>query len=328
MAWHDRDYNRTSSQPSGGFGGGSGGGIRFGMGGFSWSSATGMLLIANIAVFFVDMMTTGRGENFGPVKAMAAFSYDQAIGHFQVWRFFTYQFLHADITHILFNMVGLYSFGPLVENYLGSRRYLAFYLICGLAGAALYLLFLMTGILGISSASVLVGASGSIMGLLAGAAIIAPPNTQAMLMIPPVPVKLRTLAYILLAVSAFVALTRGNNAGGEAAHLGGILMGFFLIKRSGLLNFADAGARRSGSGPRAPRDMGDFGPASGTSGSQRMTFAQKVANYRQERARKQQEAMEKEIDRILIKVKEKGLHSLTDSEKATLQRETERKRGQ
>jgi len=59
-----------------------------------------------------------------------------------------------------------------------------------------------------------------------------------------------------------------------------------------------------------------------------MTFAQKVANYRQERARKQQEAMEKEIDRILIKVKEKGLHSLTDSEKATLQRETERKRGQ
>ena len=63
----------------------------------------------------------------------------------QVWRFISFQFLHADFTHLLVNMFGLWIFGPLVERYLGGKRYLAFYLLCGIFGALLYLLLNAAG---------------------------------------------------------------------------------------------------------------------------------------------------------------------------------------
>jgi membrane associated rhomboid family serine protease len=64
--------------------------------------------------------------------------WDDATGlrGFEFWRFISFQFLHANLSHLLFNMIGLYFFGSIVEQYLGSKRYLAFYLLCGVAGAA------------------------------------------------------------------------------------------------------------------------------------------------------------------------------------------------
>ena len=64
------------------------------------------------------------------------FSVTEGIHRFQIWRWLTYQFLHHDFWHLLFNMIGLYFFGPLMERWWGSRRFLGFYLMCGFSAAA------------------------------------------------------------------------------------------------------------------------------------------------------------------------------------------------
>ncbi|HVU64785.1 MAG TPA: rhomboid family intramembrane serine protease, partial [Phycisphaerales bacterium] len=74
------------------------------------------------------------------VEAFGHFSTGKAFFEFQVWRFLTFQFLHANIPHIVFNMLGLWFVGGLVEEYLGRKRYLAFYLACGFFGAVGYLI--------------------------------------------------------------------------------------------------------------------------------------------------------------------------------------------
>src|SRR5579884_2398963 len=97
-----------------------------------WSVTT-WLIVINIAVFVGDRFTNGLLTDWG------YFSADTAIYHAQAWRFISFQFLHAGLEHIFFNMLALYFFGPFIERYLGSTRYLAFYLLCGIAGAVMYL---------------------------------------------------------------------------------------------------------------------------------------------------------------------------------------------
>ena len=70
-----------------------------------------------------------------PLQRWLHFSTKKVIGGGQLWRLVGFQFLHADMTHLLFNMVALFFFGPLVERFLGGKRYLAFYLLCGVFGS-------------------------------------------------------------------------------------------------------------------------------------------------------------------------------------------------
>jgi membrane associated rhomboid family serine protease len=81
----------------------------------------------------------------------------------------------------------------------------------------------------------LVGASAGIFGVLVIAAMIAP-DVTFMLIIPPIPMRLRTLAWIMLGIAAYAVIFSGNNAGGEAAHLGGAVMGFLFVKNPRLLD--------------------------------------------------------------------------------------------
>jgi membrane associated rhomboid family serine protease len=135
--------------------------------------------------------------------------FSTALGFFglQLWRFITFQFLHAGPTHLLFNMFGLWVFGGMVEQYLGSRRYLAFYLTCGIFGAVCYLILNFLGNLFPGTATVLlndsihtplVGASAGVFGVILACAYIAP-NAMVMLIFPPVPLKLKWLAYAYVA---------------------------------------------------------------------------------------------------------------------------------
>jgi membrane associated rhomboid family serine protease len=133
-------------------------------------------------------------------------------------------------------MLALYYFGPMIERYLGSRRYLAFYLICGVSGAVMYLLLLYAHILNLLPLP-MVGASAGILGVLIAAARVAP-NTTVMLLFPPIPMRLRMMAWIFVGIAVITVLQNGQNAGGEAGHLGGAAMGFLLIQRPQLLNFA------------------------------------------------------------------------------------------
>ncbi len=176
-----------------------------------------------------------------PISSWLMFSFATAVQKFEVWRFFTFQFVHANFAHIAGNMVALMTLGPVVEQYLGRRRFLAFYLMCGATGPIGFLLLLAIGG-AYSPTSTLVGASAGVFGVLAGAAVVAP-KEYVELIFPPTPVRLRTMAIIMLAVAAYTVFfhgqTPGLNAGGEAAHLGGAIMGLYLIKRPDLLDWAE-----------------------------------------------------------------------------------------
>src|SRR3954451_24488303 len=176
MGIYDRDYYRDSPR-------------RGGFGVFSMASVTTWLIVINVAVFFIDQMSIryrvdeATGYVIGilrPIQQWGAFSKLTAVDHFQVWRFFTFQFLHANFVHIFSNMISLYLFGPIVENYFGRRRFLAFYLLCGCSGAFVYLLLLLAGILH-GDQVWLVGASAGIFGVLVAGAMLAPDVTIMLL---------------------------------------------------------------------------------------------------------------------------------------------------
>jgi membrane associated rhomboid family serine protease len=183
-----------------------------------------------------------------PLHAWGHFSTFQAVNALQVWRLLTFQFLHAGITHLAFNMLGLYVFGPMVEQYLGSKRYLAFYLTCGIAGGLGYLILNLAGyvastafgwnaipgLLYNESTTPLVGASAGVFGVILGCAFISP-NTIVQLLFPPIPMRLKTMAYAYVAIAVAAVIFDWKNAGGEAAHLGGAIAGAFLIRNAHLL---------------------------------------------------------------------------------------------
>ncbi|MDB5290862.1 MAG: rhomboid family protein [Phycisphaerales bacterium] len=225
MGIYDRDYSR-----------GSAGGRAFGA--FGGWSVTIWLIVINCAVFLLERINPWVGY-------LGYFSADTAISQMQVWRFITFQFLHASPNHLIFNMIALYFFGPLVEGYLGSRRYLAFYLLCGIAGAVMYLLLLTLHVLIADPSTPLVGASAGIFGILIAAATRVAPDARVMLLFPPIPMQLRTLAWVMVGIAVATVFFNARNAGGEAAHLGGAVVGYLLIQRPQVLNvFASRPKRR------------------------------------------------------------------------------------
>ncbi len=207
-----------------------------------WSITT-WLIVINVAVHIVNSMVLvtvtsgGRQETFRLLSALGHFSVATAIQDAQVWRFITFQFLHADLWHLLMNMFGLYFFGPLIENYLGPRRYLAFYLLCGIAGPVGYMILWATGditTLAMTAHVPLIGASAGVFGILIAAAHIAPETIVLVYGI--IPMRLKVMAWLLLAIAVYITFTSGHNAGGEAAHLGGAVLGWLLIRNPNWLN--------------------------------------------------------------------------------------------
>ena len=207
-----------------------------------WSVTTWLIAI-NVAVFVINWITMTDDVPRGWLYELGYFSAGTVIYHLQLWRFLTFQFLHAGVQHILFNMIALYFFGPIVEDYLGGRRYLAFYLLCGIAGGVMYLAMWAVGMLHYGSATALVGASAGIFGVLIAGARVAP-DTTVMLVFPPIPLRLRVMALVMLAVAVWVVFSYGGNAGGQSSHLGGAAMGALLIWRPELLNVFDVWPRR------------------------------------------------------------------------------------
>jgi membrane associated rhomboid family serine protease len=241
-----------------------------------------------------------------PLDAIGHFSTGKAFLEGQVWRFITFQFLHVDAVHLIFNMLGLWFVGGLVEEYLGRRRYLAFYLVSGLFGAVGYLVLNLLAFIiqQFSPATAghipspllvqdiytpLVGASAGVFGVLMAAAYIRPTEIVDVLAI--IPMKLRTAVYIFLGI-AVINLFRGtSNAGGEAAHVGGAIAGAFFIRRAHLLR--------------------DFFDVFSDSRKPKLPPPEVLA-----------------VDRILEKIHEHGLESLTPNEREILRRQSAAGRGE
>ncbi|RYF77008.1 MAG: rhomboid family intramembrane serine protease [Cytophagaceae bacterium] len=144
------------------------------------------------------------------------------------WTVLTYAFTHADPFHILWNMIFLYWFGRLIEEYLGSRRLVGLYILGALGGGLCY--FASYNLIPYFSTQVggqaLLGASGAALSVAVGAATLLPNYTFHLLFIGPVRIKYIVLFFVVLSFFNSV----GSNAGGNLAHLGGALVGFSYIK--------------------------------------------------------------------------------------------------
>ncbi|QYK49534.1 MAG: rhomboid family intramembrane serine protease [Phycisphaeraceae bacterium] len=252
-----------------------------------------------------QIVGTALYQMMDPLTAFGHFSTYQGFQRVEVWRLVTFQFLHANFAHLLLNMLGLYFFGGTVERNLGFKKYAAFYLVCGIFGGLAYLLlnvlgnvlpFQIPGLLFHATMMPLVGASAGVFGVIVACAYLEPRESVQLLFIP-IGIPLPWFAYGYVLFSILNLLSGGKNAGGDAAHVGGAIAGYYFIRHSHLLrDFFDVftDSRR----PQGQRGRGGAGVDA-----------------------------EREIDRILAKVRATGADSLTGAERRTLRSATARGRG-
>jgi len=241
------------------------------------------LLIINVAVYFLQAL--GADNLLMTLFSLYPASLLLAI---QLWRLVTYQFLHGSILHILFNMLGLFFLGPTLERNWSGKRFLLFYLGCGAAGGLFYIFLVAVNFL---PALPMIGASGAILGMLAACAILFP--HFAVFIFPfPVPISIRVAAIAFTAIYIITVITRGPNAGGDAAHLAGMVAGAVYVFSQNW------------------RDKLRFKIKS-------VLWHRKITN---------QQNLQVEVDRILQKVHDSGIASLTSKEKKLLRKATHAER--
>ena len=141
---------------------------------------------------------------------------------FMPHQFITYMFMHADISHIFLNMLGVYMFGSILENVWGAKRFINFYLLCGLGAAGLQLAISYFN----NEYSVLLGASGALFGLLVAFAMMFPNTELQLYFVIPVKAKYLVIGYTLFELyNGFFA--HDNVA--HFAHLGGLVVGVIIM---------------------------------------------------------------------------------------------------
>lgn len=196
------------------------------------------LLIINVAVFFLStLLPTGIFRFYNPVLPLDEGGF-MLHPNFRPWQPVTYMFLHGGIGHIFSNMFGLVIFGPALESYMGSKRFLWYYLITGVGAALFY-----SGLNAYDAsfyffdsepyynimATPMVGASGAIFGLLAAFGVLFA-EVELMLLFFPVPIKAKYFV-ILYGLYEIYAGRSGIESGvAHFAHVGGLIVGFVLIK--------------------------------------------------------------------------------------------------
>ena len=220
----------------------------------------------------------------------------------QIWRLLTACFLHWDTSHLFFNMIGLYCFGAALEHGWGKKRFLLVYLVAGVLANVVYVLLYLFGWSG--AAGVAAGASGCIYAILGACAILMPHLRVLVFFV--IPMNIRTFLAIFVVWGIINVSSGGPNAGGDAVHLAGLVVG---------LGYAYW--RR-----RIPSTVGGI----------RTVAARVVKTERPQGAwrhkMEQEERGNAEVDQILAKIKEQGIGSLTNHEKKALARASEQQQAE
>lgn len=189
------------------------------------------LIIINVLVFVAQRFLDGpQGEL---TNKLAIHNYNSMF--FEPYQLVTNMFAHGGFMHIAFNMFALFTFGTWLERVWGGKRFLVFYLACGLV-AGLSQMFLLedklvfdaargVNVMHIGSA---LGASGAIMGIFAGFAYLFP-NTPLYMFFVPVPIKAKYMVVIMVALDLFGQFGPVKTGIAHFAHLSGLLMGFILV---------------------------------------------------------------------------------------------------
>ncbi len=250
-----------------------------------------ILLILNVAIFFIDYIT--HGAYLFPWMALDP----QLVthGHYQYWRIFTYMFVHdhGSFMHILFNMLTLWMFGTPVAQQMGDKRFWRFYILAGVfAGFCSLLFYAVT-----RNDAIVIGASGAIFAVMFAFARFFPTSQILLFFFFPVSAK-----YAVLIIGAIeLMLITSNDHIAHIAHLGGALFAWLYLRW----------------------DNGGDGLFDG--------WKQWQTRRRWEKARRETEKMEavmEDIDPILEKIARHGIQSLSRDEKEKLDRVSELKRKQ
>lgn len=249
------------------------------------------LLWINSIVYLLQLFTTKLFSVQWIPWDYFALSRELTVQHGMVWQFFTYMYLHANLTHLLLNMWGLMMFGRDVEQVFGSARFFIYYTLCGFGGAlascAAY------------PNTFVIGASGAIFGVLVAFAVLFPYRPVAFIFIPvPFP------AWMFVAVYGAINLIYSLEGGGGVAymaHVGGLGSGLLYFWLTGQMKFP-FGAR--------------LAPASQPSAISRwMTSVRQKIDTRRAEERRLTAA---ELDTLLDKIAKSGMNSLTRAERRRL----------
>lgn len=302
-------------------------------------TVTKNLLIINVLAYLVGMVFGIHSGGFNDLFGLHFF----LAPDFGLYQLVTYMFMHASLSHLFFNMFALWMFGCIVERTWGARKFLVYYMVCGIGAGLLqemaqfvqfYMLaaesihgFSVSQIMTVAKASAAVinlwttvGASGAIYGILLAFGMLYP--EERMFIFPlPVPIKAKFFVVGYAAIELFMAFSISGDDVAHLAHLGGMLFGFLLIRywrrhpgrgynRVGGRQFFDS--MRSSWEQRTHRKAdttNSFGHTSTRSNGERNPDWDYNARRR---------ASQEEIDRILDKIRRNGYDSLTRDEKQTL----------
>ena len=203
-------------------------------------TVTKNLLIINVLCFFGMFVARKYGVDIENMLGLHFF----LASDFNLGQLLSYMFMHANFSHIFFNMFALWMFGRTLEYELGSKRFLTYYMVCGVGAGVLQLLVgwleYRYGNVGMMALMVpTVGASGAVFGLLLAFGVMHP-NAVIMLLIPPIPMKAKWFVVVYGVIELFFGISGRMDGVAHFAHVGGMLWGFLLLyywKHKGVIRY-------------------------------------------------------------------------------------------
>ncbi len=258
------------------------------------------LLIINILAFLATYILANKGTELNLIFGLFYFQEPQ----FHIYQFFTYMFMHGGWAHLFFNMFALWMFGCVMEQVWGPKKFLFYYIVCGLGAGLVQELaqYFLEANYGYT-----VGASGAIYGILLAFGMTFP--EERIFIFPlPVPIKAKWFVMFYVVLELVMAQTSSTDGVAHFAHLGGMLFGFLLIRyweRNPNSRFGRSQGRqffkrmRSNLGGRRQQD-------------------DDVAHKTDWDYNADKKETEERIDAILDKIRKNGYASLTEAEKRFL----------
>ena len=219
---------------------------QFGRGYFATPPITLNLIIANFVVWLACAILP-----IGDAIREYGMLYWIGSEKFHLYQFFTYMFLHADFSHMFFNMFSLWMFGRTLEIDLGPKKFLTYFFVCGVGAALLHMgvaavewhnikshVAAEAATMGVSAAQLankiftnhaMLGASGAVMGVVMSFGVLHP-NAMVMLMFPPIPMKAKWFVVVFLVIEFSAGVVGVSDSIAHFAHLGGMLWGWLLLR--------------------------------------------------------------------------------------------------
>ena len=280
------------------------------------------LLALNIGVYFLQLTL------FGSDAVYAALALDPARFPSAWWTIGSYMFVHAWLAHLAFNMFTLWMFGPRLEQEWGTRTFVQFYLWCGLGGAVAHLLF--------AQHSAVIGASGAISGVLVAYALRWP--DEEVYLFGVIPMKSRWLVAAMLAMNIIFALSPSSRID-WTAHVGGMAFGWIFLKLyavggiTRVKGWVSAVPDESEDMPRAvPRNRAPMRDRAGgvdevvtRSNAIALRESKSVQHVPKQETPKEYAAR---VNRVLDKISQQGMASLTRDERRLLEEMSRKLRDQ